>query len=105
MRRSQPGHPACRGAEGPPRGGYPPIGGDPPDRGEVRVDNQPGRLSDRRIPGPDIGTGDVSMTRPTWNDAIRGLLLVRIGQELGTDSRLARAVHDAIDAMLAILGQ
>ena len=45
------------------------------------------------------------MTRPTWNDAIRSLLLVRIGQEVGTDSRLARAVHDAIDAVLAILGQ
>ena len=45
------------------------------------------------------------MTRPTWNDAIRSLLLVRIGQELGTDSRLSRAVHDAIDAVLAILGQ
>lgn len=45
------------------------------------------------------------MTRPTWNDAIRSLLLVRIGQELGTDSRLARAVHDAIDAVLSILGQ
>lgn len=45
------------------------------------------------------------MTRPNWTDAIRGLLLVRIGQELGTDSRLARAVHDAIDAVLAIVSQ
>jgi hypothetical protein len=45
------------------------------------------------------------MTRPTWTAAIRGLLLVRIGQELGTDSRLARAIHDAIDAVLAIVGQ
>lgn len=47
----------------------------------------------------------MTRSRPTWNDAIRSLLLVRIGQELGTDSRLARAVHDAIDAVLAILGQ
>lgn len=45
------------------------------------------------------------MTRPNWTTAIRGLLLVRIGQELGTDSRLARAVHDAIDAVLAIVSQ
>jgi hypothetical protein len=45
------------------------------------------------------------MNRPTWNDAILSLLLVRIGQELGTDSRLARAVHDAIDAVIAILSQ
>ena len=69
------------------------------------MDNQPGRGSDRSVPGSvACGTG-ASMTRPTWTDAIRGLLLVRIGQELGTDSRLARAVHDAIDAVLAIVSQ
>jgi hypothetical protein len=34
--------------------------------------------------------------------ALRALLLVRIGQELGSDSRLARAVHDAIAAILAL---
>jgi hypothetical protein len=45
------------------------------------------------------------MSRPTWSAVVRCLLLVRIGQELGTDSRLARAVHDAIDAVLAIVGQ
>ena len=45
------------------------------------------------------------MSRPTWSAVVRSLLLVRIGQELGTDSRLARAVHDAIDALLAIVGQ
>jgi hypothetical protein len=45
------------------------------------------------------------MTRPTWTTLLRGALLVRIGQELGTDSRLARAVHDTIDALLAIVGQ
>lgn len=42
------------------------------------------------------------MTCPTWNDAIRSLLLVSIGQELGTDSRLARAVHDMIAAVAAL---
>jgi len=45
------------------------------------------------------------MSRLTWSAVVRSLLLVRIGQELGTDSRLARAVHDAIDAVLAIVGQ
>jgi len=45
------------------------------------------------------------MSRPTWSTVVRSLLLVRIGQELGTDSRLARAVHDTIDAVLAIVGQ
>jgi len=38
-----------------------------------------------------------------WNTIIQSLVLVRLGQELGTDSRLARAVHDLFDAMLAML--
>lgn len=29
------------------------------------------------------------------------LVLVRIGQELGTDSRLARAIHDVIEIVVA----
>jgi hypothetical protein len=53
----------------------------------------------------DNQAGGTTMTRPTWTATLRGLLLVRIGQELGTDSRLARAVHDAIDAVLALVGQ
>ena len=48
--------------------------------------------------------GFVSM-KQNWTTMLRGALLVRIGQELGTDSRLARAVHDTIDALLAIVGQ
>lgn len=35
-----------------------------------------------------------------WNDLVRGLLLVRLGQELGTDSPLARAVHDLIGVFM-----
>jgi hypothetical protein len=31
---------------------------------------------------------------------IRGLLLVRLGQELGTDSQLARAVAEVIEVLL-----
>jgi hypothetical protein len=34
--------------------------------------------------------------------ALRALLLVKIGQELGADSPLARAVHDAISAIIAM---
>jgi hypothetical protein len=45
------------------------------------------------------------MTRTTWSAIVRSLVLVRIGQELGTDSQLARAIHDAIDAVLAIVSQ
>lgn len=38
--------------------------------------------------------------KPRWDSMIRALVLVRIGQELGSDSRLARAVCEAIDAIL-----
>lgn len=41
--------------------------------------------------------------RTTGLDSLKALVLVRIGQELGTDSQLARAVHDAIDAILALV--
>lgn len=34
---------------------------------------------------------------------LRALLLIRIGQELGTDSALARAVHDAIAAIFSLV--
>lgn len=40
----------------------------------------------------------------TWTAALRGLVLVRLGQELGTDSTLTRALRDAIDALLALAG-
>jgi len=34
---------------------------------------------------------------------IHTLVLVRLGQELGTDSRLARAIHDAIEILVAVM--
>ncbi|MEI6256933.1 MAG: hypothetical protein WCQ77_09855 [Planctomycetota bacterium] len=37
-----------------------------------------------------------------WNSIIQTLVLVRLGQELGTDSRLARALHDLFEAVLAV---
>jgi hypothetical protein len=40
--------------------------------------------------------------KPRWDSMLRALLLLRIGQELGSDSRLARAVAETLDA-LAIL--
>ena len=39
------------------------------------------------------------MDTTRWTNAMQALVLVRIGQELGTDSPAARAVHD----MLALL--
>jgi hypothetical protein len=42
-------------------------------------------------------------TRPQWDEWIRALVLVRLGQELGTETPLARAVHDAIAALLGAI--
>lgn len=42
------------------------------------------------------------MTRPNWNAALQSLVLVRIGQELGTDSPAARALHDVLELLAAI---
>jgi hypothetical protein len=44
-----------------------------------------------------------NMKNVSWNGMIQTLVLVRLGQELGTDSRLARAVHDLFDAVLTVL--
>lgn len=39
-----------------------------------------------------------------WNEIMRAMVLVRLGQELGTDSRLARLVHDWITLVLTLGG-
>jgi len=38
-----------------------------------------------------------------WNAALQSLVLVRLGQELGSDSSLARSVAAAIDCVLDLL--
>lgn len=38
-----------------------------------------------------------------WDGLLTALVLVRLGQELGTDSRLARAIHDLLNALAAAL--
>lgn len=40
--------------------------------------------------------------KPDWDKMIRSLLLVRLGQELGCDCPLTRAIHDLIDALLRL---
>lgn len=42
------------------------------------------------------------MPRLNWSAMLHTLVLVRLGQELGTDSRLARAVHDLIELVVAL---
>ncbi len=46
-------------------------------------------------------TEGIAMKRH-YNAAITALTLVRLGQELGTDSQAARAVHDVLE-LLAVL--
>jgi len=36
------------------------------------------------------------------DDIVRSLLLIRLGQMLGTDSTAARAVHDLVESLLSI---
>ena len=35
----------------------------------------------------------------TWNAAIHSLILVRVGQELGTESPASKAVHDIVELL------
>ena len=43
------------------------------------------------------------MTRLSWNTILEALVLIRLGQELGTQSQLARAVHEVMASVLAML--
>lgn len=42
------------------------------------------------------------MTRKHWNAALTAMVLVRLGQELGSDSQLARGIAGMIDALLRL---
>jgi len=44
-----------------------------------------------------VTEGGMNMLK--WNSLIQALILVRLGQELGTDSRLAKALHDLVEAL------
>lgn len=43
------------------------------------------------------------MTPDRWNQTIRALLLIRLGQELGTDTPLSRSLCSLLDALLAVI--
>ncbi len=40
----------------------------------------------------------------TINNLLAALVLVRIGQELGTDSPAARALHDLLEVLASVAG-
>lgn len=37
-----------------------------------------------------------------WNAVMQSLVLVRLGQELGTDGPAARAIHDLLELLASI---
>ena len=38
-----------------------------------------------------------------WDEAIRGLLLIRLGQELGQAGQMAEAVRDFLDGLFSAI--
>jgi len=45
---------------------------------------------------------EMSMDTTRWTNAMQALVLVRIGQELGTDGPAARAIHDLLEVLCAL---
>ena len=41
------------------------------------------------------------MRHVNWNGLLQAMVLVRLGQELGSDSRLTRALHELVEAVIA----
>jgi hypothetical protein len=39
-----------------------------------------------------------------WNAALQSLVLVRLGQELGTDCPATRALHDLFELLASVAG-
>ena len=56
------------------------------------------------ITPPGITAKEGHMKR-RWNAALQSLVLVRLGQELGTSSDLAQAIAHSIDALLNSLAR
>jgi len=47
------------------------------------------------------GTEAHAMKR-RWNEAIQALVLIRLGQDLGTNTPAARALHDLLELIASI---
>jgi hypothetical protein len=46
----------------------------------------------------------MTMRVDKWSNAMQSLVLVRIGQELGSDTPAARAIHDLLEVLAAVAG-
>lgn len=42
------------------------------------------------------------MKLPSWDRMLQALILIRMGQELGTDSQLSRAIHSMCQIVISI---
>lgn len=42
--------------------------------------------------------------QPRWNALLQSLVLVRIGQELGSNTPAARALHDVLELLATLIG-
>lgn len=72
----------------------------PDGNAQRSADRPPARRQSRRRATAKEGT----TMNLRWNEIMRAMVLVRLGQELGTDSRLARLVHDWITLVLTLGG-
>jgi small basic protein len=48
---------------------------------------------------------EIAMKRVTWNDIVVALSLVHLGQQLGTESTLARAVFDVTTIVVSFFAR
>lgn len=62
-------------------------------------------VTSRARGGPSVRTAGPRPAKSRWNELIQALVLVRLGQELGTDSRTAQAIASVIDMVIAIVGK
>lgn len=46
-----------------------------------------------------------ALAKKSWDEVLQALVLVRLGQELGSDSALAHRVAAAVDAVLELVKQ
>lgn len=60
--------------------------------------------ADSRKMGGTFKPRRANMKRINWDRALESMVLVRLGQDLGHDTQLARFVHDSISLVLTMIG-
>ena len=52
-----------------------------------------------------VASKECSVMKTKWDSAIQSLVLVRLGQELGTASELSQAIANAIDFVIGTIAR